>query len=642
MPSGTATAARATPAGVLRERTRSAHERVEGRLDAPARLADRDAYRGWLELLLGFHAATDAVLEDRFADAGLPPSGRVQRLERDLAALGASAGGDRRGPAAATRGGSRAGRAACGALYVVEGSALGGAVLGRRARAALGVTPLGGAAFFSGAGSPAPRWRAVCSVLDERLAGDGGARRRGRRRARRVRRLRGVGVSLTPDFVTPGTPVDLDNCDREPIHLPGGIQPFGAMLVARRSDHMIVQVSRNAADLVAGVRPGATLTDVLGADVVEMLLERVQWAAPPALHPLRTGALDASAFVTGDRLVVELEPVDEGLDAEQLHVLVARTTGTLQAAGSTVGLVQAAAHAVRALTGFDRVWAYRFEADDHGVVVAEDRDERLESFLGLHYPASDIPVQARALFMRNGVRVIPDVQAAPVALEPELDPETGAWLDMSDGALRAVSPMHLRYLGNMGVRASMSIALTVRGRLWGLLSAHHYAGPKTVPAAMRSACELIGLMTSLQLDAKRDLEHARASLELERSVARLMEAVAIAPTIVQGLTADAPALLGACAADGAIVAVGGRVELVGATPGTADARRILRAVEHEGFDAVVAVDSLGERDPGSPRSPPPRPARSRCRSRASAGTGSCGCAASRSARSRGATATRHC
>ena len=279
-------------------------------------------------------------------------------------------------------------------------------------------------------------------------------------------------------------------------------------------------------------------------------------------------------------------------------MLVARTTGTLQAAGSTIGLVQAAAHAVRALTGFDRVWAYRFEADDHGVVVAEDRDERLESFLGLHYPASDIPVQARALFMRNGVRVIPDAQAAPVSLEPELDPETGAWLDMSDGALRAVSPMHLRYLGNMGVRASMSIALTVRGRLWGLLSAHHYAGPRTVPAAMRAACELIGLMTSLQLDAKRDLEHARASLELERSVARLMEAVAVAPTIVQGLTADPPALLGACAADGAIVAIGGRLELVGATPGDADARRILRALEHEGFDAVVALDSLGERDPG--------------------------------------------
>ena len=232
-------------------------------------------------------------------------------------------------------------------------------------------------------------------------------------------------MSLTGDFLTPGTPVDLDNCDREPIHLPGGIQPFGALLVARRSDQMIVQVSRNAGELVDGVRPGATLTDVLGADVVEMLLERVAWAAPPALHPLRTGALDASAYISGDRLVVELEPADEQLDAEQLRVLVARTTGTLQAAGSTTGLLQAAAHAVRALTGFDRVWAYRFEADDHGVVVAEDRIEELESFLGLHYPASDIPVQARALFMRNGVRVIPDAQAAPVALEPELDPETG-------------------------------------------------------------------------------------------------------------------------------------------------------------------------------------------------------------------------
>ena len=171
MPTGTATVARATPAGALRDRTRSAHERVEARVDAPARLADRAAYRGWLELLLGFHAATDAVLEARFAGTGLPPSGRVRRLERDLAALGASeadvAAVPRLDPAWIAGGAS-----ACGTLYVVEGSALGGAVLGRRARAALGVTPLSGAAFFSGAGSPAPRWRAVCAVLDEHLADD--------------------------------------------------------------------------------------------------------------------------------------------------------------------------------------------------------------------------------------------------------------------------------------------------------------------------------------------------------------------------------------------------------------------------------------------------------------------------------------
>jgi len=171
MPSGTATAARSSPAAALREHTRGAHERVEARVDAPARLADRGAYRGWLELLLGFHAATDAVLERAFAEAGLPPSGRVQRLRRDLAALGASATEIAAVPRldpAWIAGGARA----CGTLYVVEGSALGGAVLGRRARAELGVTPLSGAAFFSGAGSPAPRWRAVCAVLDERLGDD--------------------------------------------------------------------------------------------------------------------------------------------------------------------------------------------------------------------------------------------------------------------------------------------------------------------------------------------------------------------------------------------------------------------------------------------------------------------------------------
>ena len=169
MAPGSAAAAHCSRAATLRARTRAAHARVEARVDAEARLRDRGAYRAWLELLLGFHATADPLLEARYAE--LAPSGRRGRLERDLAALGASAAEVADVPvidAAALP----ASRGAAGALYVVEGSALGGAVLGRRARDTLGVTALSGAAFFSGAGSPAPRWRAVGAVLEERLGDD--------------------------------------------------------------------------------------------------------------------------------------------------------------------------------------------------------------------------------------------------------------------------------------------------------------------------------------------------------------------------------------------------------------------------------------------------------------------------------------
>lgn len=171
MAPGSAVGACCSPAATLRARTRAAHAHVETRVDAGARLRDRAAYRAWLELLLGFHTAADPMLEERFGE--LPPSGRRARLARDLTALGASATEVAAVPAmdAAALPGPAG---AAGVLYVVEGSALGGAVLGRRARAALGVTALSGGAFFTGGGSPAPRWRAVGAVLQERL-GDAAA-----------------------------------------------------------------------------------------------------------------------------------------------------------------------------------------------------------------------------------------------------------------------------------------------------------------------------------------------------------------------------------------------------------------------------------------------------------------------------------
>ncbi len=126
------------------------------------------------------------------------------------------------------------------------------------------------------------------------------------------------------------------------------------------------------------------------------------------------------------------------------------------------------------MTGFDRVMVYRFAQDDSGEVIAESTHAGVESFLGLHYPASDIPRQARGLYERNWLRIIPDVEAVPSPIQPTLD-SAGKPLDLSQSVLRSVSPIHIEYLENMGVRASMSVSILREGRLWGLFACHHNA-----------------------------------------------------------------------------------------------------------------------------------------------------------------------
>jgi light-regulated signal transduction histidine kinase (bacteriophytochrome) len=373
-----------------------------------------------------------------------------------------------------------------------------------------------------------------------------------------------VGVRVT-DLLEPGTPVDLDNCHREPIRTPGGVQGHGALLAADPETLEIVQVSTNAAALLKRDLLGKKLSDVLP---VEELRARAA-AATPNLRPVRTKGFDAFAYLSGNVLVVELEPVPDvapSLTAYQDETV--RSLALLQAAPSIDELLQRAARGVRELAGFDRVWAYRFEPDDHGVIVAEEKREDLDAFLGLHYPASDIPPQARALFLENRLRFIHDVNGEPAALEPVVNPITDQWLDLSDGVLRAVSPIHIQYLKNMGATASMSIALSVHGRLWGLISAHHYSGPLLVPHEVRATCELLGIVCSMQLETLEQLEASERRVELNTQRSAVLDKVAASQSILGGLACAA--LLGVCNAQGAAVVIDGEVRLVGDTGTPAD------------------------------------------------------------------------
>src|SRR5690606_26073999 len=304
--------------------------------------------------------------------------------------------------------------------------------------------------------------------------------------------------------LAPDEPVDLDNCAREPIHIPGSIQPRGLLLVVH--DSVVVQATESAATLLA--RPldtvlGHRLADVVGEDAADVIVAHA--AEPgdvrdrnPVLVQLPDG-LPWDAILhhppgAEHLLVVELEEAEGArpLTYTGSYQQVRSSIAQLNRARSLQELYDVAATEVRRLTGFDRVMVYRFDADHNGEVVAEDRRQDLNAFLGLHYPATDIPAQARALYAKNWIRLLSDIGYTPSPLVPTLNPTTGAPLDLTHAVLRSVSPIHIEYLQNMGVTASMSISLLEEGKLWGLIACHHYSGPHAPPHGVRAAAEFLG------------------------------------------------------------------------------------------------------------------------------------------------------
>lgn len=405
-------------------------------------------------------------------------------------------------------------------------------------------------------------------------------------------------MSDASQLLPPGTPITLENCDREPLHLAGAIQPHGALVVCRDvAPYRLTQASDN---LAAVLGAGQSLGELVGERAAGQIAAHRLRPGPPGLRPLRIradgtarGTWDAVVYRPADgRLAVEFERPAEDGEPRHPGELLGAVTAADPAGDDPEALLGRAVVALRELTGYDRVWAYRFESDGHGVVVAEDAAPGRASFLGLHYPASDIPAPARALFLRNAVRVIADADAQVAAITPQRDPETGAHLDLSDSALRAVSPMHILYLKAMGVRASLSVALVVDGELWGLLSAHHYAAARHPGAWARADCELLGQMVSAQLRVLTDLTEVQERIALDAAAGRVLDAVAGSADIGGGLVADPASLLAVCDADAALVCLDGRIRQVGVEAELPE-EAVGAIIDTLGRGEAAATDALG-------------------------------------------------
>jgi chemotaxis family two-component system sensor kinase Cph1 len=328
---------------------------------------------------------------------------------------------------------------------------------------------------------------------------------------------------------------DLTNCERELIHLAGSIQPHGVLLVLREPDLSVLQASANTNSLLGMAHElvlGRPLRQ-LGGDLAEQVARMAKANLLKVPTPMRcrvehddvTRVLDVMIHrQSRSGLIVELQPAIEAHDSPtSLPQHLAKAVGTFAAARTIGELGDAVARCVRALTGYDRVMVYQFDVDGHGEVVAEARDEALEPFLGQHYPASDIPQRARELYLRNRVRVLVDVHYEPVPIVPFHAPHSGEELDMSLCGLRSMSPLHLQYLQNMGVTATLVASLVREGRLWGLIACHHCSA-RNVANEVRGACELLSEVVSTCISALENHAQIEAELFVRQLEHRLVRA----------------------------------------------------------------------------------------------------------------------
>lgn len=403
------------------------------------------------------------------------------------------------------------------------------------------------------------------------------------------------------------------NCAKEPIHLPGSIQPHGFMLVLEPDTLAVLQASENIQRWLGEAAEqwlGRHLPELLqgGEQVARLLAERTSEEHKPVhVADVRFAvgnydgppiALMAHRF---DSVVIaEFEPAGDVLTAyANLYPLVRTFIGQLQGAESIEQVCAQAVAEVKRITGFGRVKAYRFDEAGDGLVLAELADEGYLSYLGLCFPAADIPPQARALYCANRIRVIEDANYVPAALVPALNPLTERPLDLSYAALRSVSPVHLQYMRNMRTLASMSISIVVGGRLWGLISCHH-AEPRAVRFQSRTACELLGSVLSLQIESMELHVRNQRLLGVRQQIVQLLSVMADRDSVRDGALALSDTLLGFARAQGAAIITASSCDLVGETPDEAMVLALTEWLAERGGHEVFHSDNVGRDIPSLP------------------------------------------
>ena len=405
----------------------------------------------------------------------------------------------------------------------------------------------------------------------------------------------------------------IDRCADEPIHIPGSIQPHGFLLAVSEPELHVQQASENVQHWLgvdARSLLGQPLSTLLGTDRIGTALAAL---ADDDQNPFHLSDVSFSLAGAGEsvfalmahrrngRLILEFERAgNPGKAYDTLYPLMRTFVTQLQETRELEGLCRLAVKEVKRITRFGRVKAYRFDAEGNGLVLAEEADPGYASYLGLNFPASDIPPQARRLYRDNLIRVIQDANYQASPLVPALDPATGEPLDLSFAALRSVSPVHLQYMRNMGTLASMSISIVIEGQLWGLISCHD-AEPRQVSYQTRTSCELLGRILALQIEAREVETLAQRKLELRRQVVQLLSAMADRDSVVEGFRSLPDVALGFAGAYGAAAIAGEHCQTIGETPPPELLRELAQWLGSQPDRVIFHSDNLGRDLPGLPQ-----------------------------------------
>lgn len=409
--------------------------------------------------------------------------------------------------------------------------------------------------------------------------------------------------------------INVTNLKEAPIHLSSQIQPHGILLVLSEPDLKILQVSNNTWEIL-GVNAESVvqkkleeLLDSFQIDRIKagLLEENLEFINPTKIWITKK----AGDYVVFDAifhrnaegfLILELEPAisQENIPFLSFYHLAKASINELEKTVNLRDFCQIIVQEVRKVTGFDRVMLYKFDDDGHGSVVAEEKIPSLESYLGLHYPESDIPKPARKLFISNSIRLIPDAHAEPIQLLPVNNPVSDRAIDLTNSILRNPSNCHIEYLHNMGVGASLTISLIKDQKLWGLIACHHQT-PKYVSYELRKACEFLGRVIFAELSAREETEDYDYRMNLTHIQSLLVEYMSQEDNFIDGLTKHQPNLLDLTSATGAAVCSGDTFTLIGETPKEEELVFLMQWLRNNVDAEVFYTDSLPQVYPDAER-----------------------------------------
>ncbi|MBE9028960.1 GAF domain-containing protein [filamentous cyanobacterium LEGE 11480] len=409
-----------------------------------------------------------------------------------------------------------------------------------------------------------------------------------------------VGLNLTT------ADAQISRLKQPAIHSLTEVQSHGVLLVLQEPDLQILQVSSNTRAYF-GLTPQEVLDlgverlfdsfqlsqfrEGLAQDNLELLNPTKMWVRKSGDD---YSVFDAIVHRTSDGFLVmelELAVTSENIPFLSFYHLAQASIGQLQTSANLRDFCQIIVGEVRKVTGFDRVMLYKFDEDGHGEVVAEEKIEALEPYLGLHYPESDIPQTARQMFLSNWIRVIPDTSAKSAPLFPRENPQTGQPVDLIQSILRSAYPCHIEYLHNMGVGASLTISLMKDDKLWGLIACHHGTA-KYVPYEVRKACEFLGRVVFSEIATREEEADYHYRMKLAQVQSSLFERMAQSSDFIHALTQDRPNLLDLAAASGAAICFNGHWTTIGRTPADRELDYLAQWLSKNVQEDVFYTDSL--------------------------------------------------